>query len=113
MQREDVNALEALLVEDVVLTSDGGGKASAAIVPVAGSKRVSRFFAGVARKGARDIRRIERPYINGMPGIVAFDDAGVNIALAFETDEAGIRAIYAVRNPDKLARLQTMLARGA
>ena len=113
MQREDAAALEALLVEDVVLTSDGGGKASAAIVPVLGSERVSRFFAGVARKGGQNIRRIELPHLNGMPGIVAFDDAGVNIALAFETDGVRIRAIYAVRNPDKLARLQTALANGA
>lgn len=105
LQRDDAAALQALLVEDVVLTSDGGGKATAAMVPVVGSDHVTRFFTGIARKGLAQVTRIERTDINGMPGIVAFDANGIGLAVAFEIDGDHIRAIYAVRNPDKLARL--------
>lgn len=105
LRRDDAAALQALLVEDVVLTSDGGGKAAAASVPVIGNQRVAKFFQGVVRKGIASMTRLEYAQINGLPGVVAFDEHGVNIAIAFETDGERIRAIYAVRNPDKLARL--------
>lgn len=109
LQHDDAAALQALLVEDVVLTSDGGGKVAAAAVPVIGSDRVTKFFMGVAKKGGADVRRIEFTEINGLPGAVTFDSAGINLAVAFETDGDHIRAIYAVRNPDKLARLAESL----
>lgn len=105
LSRDDAAALQALLVEDVVLTSDGGGKATAAMVPVVGNGRVTQFFMGVARKGLAQVTRMEFVEINGLPGMVAFDANGINMALVFETDGEHIRAIYAVRNPDKLARL--------
>lgn len=105
LQHDDAAALQALLVEDVVLTSDGGGKVAAATVPVFGSDRVARFFIGVTRKGAAQIRRIELTEINGLPGYVVFDTQGVNLAMAFESDGDRIRNIYVVRNPDKLARV--------
>jgi RNA polymerase sigma-70 factor (ECF subfamily) len=105
LQHDDAAALQALLVEDVVLTSDGGGKAVAATVPVIGSDRVTKFFMGVAKKGGANVRRIEFTEINGLPGIVTFDSGGIDLAVAFETDGERIHAIYAVRNPDKLARL--------
>jgi RNA polymerase sigma-70 factor, ECF subfamily len=105
LRRDDAAALQALLVEDVVLTSDGGGKAAAATVPVIGSESVTKFFMGVVRKGAAEATRVENTEINGLPGMVAFDANGINTALAFETDGERIRAIYAIRNPDKLARL--------
>lgn len=105
LQRDDAAALQALLVHDVVLTSDGGGKVAAAAVPVIGSERVTRFYMGIVKKGGANVRRIEFPEINGLPGIVTFDSAGINTAVALETDGEHIRAIYVVRNPDKLARL--------
>lgn len=105
LQRDDAAALQALLVEDVVLTSDGGGKATAAMVPVVGNGKVTQFFMGVARKGLAQVTRMEFVEINGLPGMVAFDAHGINMAVMFETDGEHIRAIYAVRNPDKLARL--------
>lgn len=107
LQRDDAAALQALLVEDVVLMSDGGGKAVAATVPVFGSDHVTRFFIGVARKGAAQIRRFELTEINGLPGCVVLDEHGVFLAMAFETDGRRIRNIYVVRNPDKLARIAT------
>lgn len=105
LQRDDIGALQDLLLADVVLTSDGGGKVPAAAVPVVGSDNVSRFFISVARKGAAELRRTELTHINGLPGVVLFDSKGVTIALAFEAAGDRIGAIYAVRNPDKLARL--------
>lgn len=110
LRHDDAAALQALLVEDVVLTGDGGGKVAAAAVPVVGSENVAKFFLGVVRKGMADVQRIEYTDINGLPGALAFDSTGVSTVLAFETDGERIRAIYAVRNPDKLAHLHDIAA---
>ena len=109
----DVGALKALLASDVVMYSDGGGKRSAATRPVAGVDRVSQFFAGLARKEARgpspSVPHPSQPYrparIDGLPGFVTHDPAGIpqTTALAIEADQ--IVMIYIVRNPDKLRRL--------
>ena len=45
----DLEALVAVLDPDVVLRSDGGGRASAALRPVHGADRVSRFLLGLPR----------------------------------------------------------------
>lgn len=101
--RDDASALQALLAEDVVLHSDGGGKVPAAINPIFGADRVARFFAGIAGKflGAADT-----PYrpalINGLPGYVSLEGGQTLQATALDIRDGRIHAIYAIRNPDKL-----------
>ena len=48
----DMEALLAALAPDVVLISDGGGKANAARRPITGADKVARFLVGIAEKGA-------------------------------------------------------------
>ncbi|MBV8581123.1 MAG: RNA polymerase sigma factor SigJ [Candidatus Eremiobacteraeota bacterium] len=104
----DVDAVIHLLTDDVVLLSDGGGKATAAINPVVGADHVARFLVGVATKGAPYISRIVPALLNGDPGYVIFGDEhrtgeeAVVQTLAIETDGERINAIYVTRNPDKL-----------
>jgi RNA polymerase sigma-70 factor (ECF subfamily) len=43
--------------------------------------------------------------INGEPGLLRYIDGQLESAQAFVTDGERIVAIYAVRNPDKLARI--------
>jgi RNA polymerase sigma-70 factor, ECF subfamily len=102
IQNDDPAALEQLLTEDVVFTSDGGGKVAAATVPVVGRERVSKFLFGIKEQGWRSIVRMDLVMLNGMPGILTFNASGVQDAAALEIVDGRIAAMYVVRNPDKL-----------
>jgi len=47
--------------------------------------------------------------INGEPGLLRYVDGRIESAQAFVTDGERIVAIYAVRNPDKLAGIPATL----
>jgi hypothetical protein len=49
----DVDALMAALAPDAVLIRDGGGRAKAALRPIAGADKVARFLAGIAPRDWR------------------------------------------------------------
>jgi RNA polymerase sigma-70 factor (ECF subfamily) len=110
IQNDDAAALEQLLTEDVAFTSDGGGKAPAATVPVVGRDKVTRFLLGLKKVGFASIVRIEFVSLNGMPGWVTFNSGGVADVLALEFDGSRIAAMYAVRNPDKLRIVDSQLS---
>lgn len=102
----DLAALERLLREDVVLWSDGGGKRPAALNPIRGWRKVSRFYAGLARKHRTGPPRMVRlARINGLPGYVTVEPDGTLQTTALEIADDRIAAVYIVRNPDKLAHL--------
>jgi RNA polymerase sigma-70 factor (ECF subfamily) len=44
--------------------------------------------------------------VNGLPGFVMQDDAGVHAALGFGVSDGRISTLYMIRNPDKLARIE-------
>lgn len=97
----DLAALEALLADDAVLVSDGGGKAVAARNEVVGAGRVARFMAGIALKAPADLvtRRVT---LNGLPGAVVDTAGRPDVAIALDVADGRIRAVFMVRNPDKL-----------
>jgi len=102
----DPNALSSLLASDVVLYSDGGGRAAAALNPIYGTDKVIRFGLGVMRKFApAEGFNLEFTDINGAPGYLLRTKEGVHTALTMEFDGERISAIYLVRNPDKLGRV--------
>ena len=99
----DVQGLLDVLAPDVVLVADGGGLAAAVRHPVAGAERVARLLAGLATvaPGAR----LETTWLNGAPA-VRVDLAGqLDTAVSLVIDDGRVARIYAVRNPQKLARL--------
>jgi RNA polymerase sigma-70 factor (ECF subfamily) len=98
----DLEGLVAVLDPDVVWTSDGGGRATAARRPVRGARRVARAFAIFARRVARGPGEIT---LNGRLGLVLPGRDGHRAALSFVVDGGRITRIDAVRNPDKLRRL--------
>ena len=102
----DVEGLEALLAEDAVLYSDGGGKVIAARRPVAGAARIARFMAGVTRK-QRELGLLERRVVrvNGQPGSILTHNGAVFSVLSIDVVDGRIQAVRIVRNPDKLAHL--------
>ena len=104
----DIQGLLALLSKDVVLYTDGGGKATAVPNPVCGADRVARFFFRAPQKFMpKDVvRRFVE--INGQPGIAAYHRGRVFGVLSIDVSEGRIRNIYIVRNPDKLERLPNL-----
>jgi RNA polymerase sigma-70 factor (ECF subfamily) len=103
LQNDDPAALARLLTDDIVFTSDGGGKAPAATVPVVGRERVTRLLFGLKEKqGWKDVVRMDLVMLNGMPGIVTFSAKGIQDAAALEITGGRIAAMYVVRNPEKL-----------
>ena len=101
----DVEALLHTLAPDVVLTSDGGGKVSAARRPIHGPQRVLRFLEGLVRQAADDLMLVNR-WFNGTPGLlVATSDGHVLVAVVRDIADGAVYSIQAIRNPDKLAHL--------
>lgn len=104
IQGDDPVALEKLLTDDCVFTSDGGGKAPAATVPVIGRERVTKLLFGLKQtQGWRNVIRMETVMLNGMPGMVTFTADGVQDVSAFEIRDGRVAAMYVVRNPEKLS----------
>lgn len=99
----DIDQLIEMLATDAVLYSDGGGKASAALVPIYGADKIARLFLGIFRKATSDIS-LCRLNVNGMPGIAAMQGGRVITLFTLEFVEGRIANCYVFRNPDKLAR---------
>ncbi|THD81334.1 MAG: sigma-70 family RNA polymerase sigma factor [Phenylobacterium sp.] len=105
--RDDVGALAAMLAEDAILISDGGGKRKAALRVMVGRADILRLLEGLKWRGGDmgGVRTVTPAWINGAPGLVLqFPDGPATLAV--EPDAEGrIAAIYLVRNPDKLGHL--------
>ncbi len=108
-QSGDLDGLTQLLANDVRVVTDGGGKVRAALNVVEGADHAARFLIDVTRKrpGAwwRDDLRPHFAIINGLPGIIVDAPEGPVQTAAFEIEGGVIRALYVVRNPDKLLHL--------
>jgi RNA polymerase sigma-70 factor (TIGR02957 family) len=98
----DVQGLMEMLAPDVVLVADGGGLVPAARKPLVGAEMVVRFLARVA-----DLSDLvaTTAWLNGMPG-ARFHIAGDDTAVSLVIEDDLITRIYAIRNPNKLGRLE-------
>lgn len=97
----DEQRILALLADDAVLFSDGGGRVRAALNPIVGASKIARFFTGLLRKYS-DQYSAQMIRANGAPAVLAVADAGGSV-LGFGFDGARITAMYLIRNPDKLS----------
>jgi len=98
----NVDGLMAVLHADATLVADGGGKAAAATRPVLGSDRITKFMLGYAGKLHWSESDFELVTINGTPGLLLRHPIAGNGTYSFDIVDGRIRAIYVVRNPDKL-----------
>jgi RNA polymerase sigma-70 factor (ECF subfamily) len=101
----DLDALVGLLAADVVHYSDGGGKVAAALAPIRGPDNVARLFVGLLKKAPANMQ-IQRVRVNGQPGIMAVAGGQILTVLSFDIVDGRIAACFAVRNPEKLARVR-------
>jgi len=101
----DMEGLVSLLSSDVVLHSDGGGKAIAAPNLIQGPNNVARGIFGGLRKVLPKhlVRRVME--INGEHGVVSYLDGKPHSVLTLGAGEGRFHAIYILTNPEKLAHL--------
>jgi RNA polymerase sigma-70 factor, ECF subfamily len=87
--------------------TDGGGKVAAALDVLEGTDRAARFLVDAVRRGWREDFTLRFVTINGLPGVVVHGPGGSVQTATFEIEGDVIRALYVVRNPDKLRHLAT------
>jgi RNA polymerase sigma-70 factor, ECF subfamily len=114
-QSGDLHALTQLLASDARVVTDGGGKVRSALKVIEGADRVAEFLVEVTRKRPdawwRDDFSTRFAMINGLPGIIVEAPEGVMQTAAFEIEGDRVRALYVMRNPDKLRHLASQYTR--
>ncbi|MDF3143291.1 MULTISPECIES: RNA polymerase sigma-70 factor [unclassified Streptomyces] len=105
----DLSGLEKLLAADVVWSSDGGGKVSAARRPIEGREKVFRFLVGATRTflAGLDFTVIE---INGSTALASWAGDTLLSVVAFELRDGVVAHAWAMVNPDKLEFVRRQLA---
>jgi RNA polymerase sigma-70 factor (ECF subfamily) len=109
VEQGELEGLMQLLADDVTLWVDGGGKARGAVThPLHGRAAVAQFLAAT-RRNATPGTRAEIAEVNGEPALIARAGGEVFLVLTIDVAEGRVRAIRAIRNPDKLQDLTRVL----
>ncbi len=102
----DMAGLVSVLANEVVLYSDGGGKANAALRPLHGALNVARFVLGAIAKSVPKDVSVNIEAVNGQPSVVyrmPQGSAGCVVSAVFANER--ISQIFVVTNPDKLVHV--------
>jgi RNA polymerase sigma-70 factor (ECF subfamily) len=109
----DASELTALLTTGVGMWSDGGGKATAARVPLIGRERVLNFLVGLHRTaenaGLLQDASLTIEDVNSEPALILRLAGHLESIFVLSIDEDAISGIRVVRNPDKLAHIERQL----
>lgn len=101
----DLDGLKALLREDVVVLTDGGGKFSASLRPIHGAAKAARLYSKVFLRRFADSEYTYTSY-NHQPALLVRGPA-LDVVYVFGIDEDGlIEGVYMIANPDKLGHLE-------
>ena len=100
----DLQALIDVLAPDVVLVADGGGLAQAVRVPVVGAKKVANLLRPFPQVAVSP--EFGTIWLNGGIGLRIDDEVGGTTIVSVAVEGGRITRIYAIRNPQKLARLE-------
>jgi RNA polymerase sigma-70 factor (ECF subfamily) len=102
----DMSGLMALLAEDVVEYSDGGGKVYAALKPIYGAEKVARFLFALTRQAPAE-SSAEVGQVNGQPALFLYVAGQLFGVMTMDVVDGRIQNIYSVVNPDKLRHLSS------
>ncbi len=102
----DLQGLMDVLAPDVVVVADGGGLAPAALRPLSGGVRVARALARFADLAPGVA--ITTPMVNGAIALRIDPGGEFETAVTVVVEDGRISRLYAVRNPQKLGRLDTV-----
>jgi RNA polymerase sigma-70 factor (ECF subfamily) len=101
LRSRDINRLQAILTDDSVMYSDGGGQATATPKPIESAKRISKFLMSIADKN-RDNVSVENTMVNNRPGFKVFIEDELHSIWSFSIRDGQIDTIFSVLNPSKL-----------
>ncbi|MER7673577.1 RNA polymerase sigma-70 factor [Kitasatospora sp. NPDC096128] len=96
----DLQNLLGILAPDVALLGDGGGVVKAALTPVVGAEQVAHVLGRIAAAAS-----LQPASVNGCPTLVIRLDGELDTVMALRIDDGLITGLYAVRNPEKLSRM--------
>lgn len=99
----DLQSLMDVLAPDIVLITDGGGFKQAARRPILGVEKVLRFLLGVRDASSR----ADVVMINGSPALRLELEGELDSIATFTVAGGVVTEIFIVRNPHKLAWLET------
>jgi RNA polymerase sigma-70 factor (ECF subfamily) len=103
----DMQGLQSMLAADVAIYSDGGGKRSAATVPIIGLEKVLTVHRALAQFFVQNPSSlVSYGSINGLPGFVTREADGMLQTTALAIENGKVAGIYIMRNPDKLRHLE-------
>ncbi len=100
----DLQHLLDILAPDVVFLGDGGGVVHAVLRPIVGARRVAGLLAASMTNLAAT--KLELAQVNGYPALILRLDGEIDTVLALRIDNGLIAGLYAVRNPEKLSRME-------
>ena len=99
----DLQSLMDVLAPDIVLITDGGGFKQAARRPILGVEKVLRFLLGVRDASSR----ADVVMINGSPALRLELEGELDSIATFTVAGGVVTEVFIVRNPHKLAWLET------
>jgi RNA polymerase sigma-70 factor (TIGR02957 family) len=97
----DLQRLLEIVAPGVVLLADGGGVVPAALAPVVGADKVAHVMSRISPAAS-----LQPAHVNGHPALIIRLDGAIDTVIAVRLDEGRITRLYAVRNPEKLSRLE-------
>jgi RNA polymerase sigma-70 factor, ECF subfamily len=102
--KQDLAQLTAILREDIVVYSDGGGKVSAALKPLAGIDKVLRHFLGLMKLREDEALSVRWIELNKAPSALIIKDLTQTIdsIIQLTVSDNQIQRIFVLRNPDKI-----------
>jgi RNA polymerase sigma-70 factor, ECF subfamily len=101
----DLQHLLDILAPDVVFLGDGGGVKQAVLRPIVGADRVARALAvGLSRIAG--MGSLQPAQVNGYPALILRFGGEIDTVVAVRVEDGLITGLYAVRNPEKLSRME-------
>lgn len=101
LEQHDVKGLEKLLTDQITVSSDGGGKATAFMNPVQGLKSVVSLLQGLYKKGYSQAQS-QFGWVNHQPALFYYHDGNLVTVQIFHIENERIENIFYIRNPDKM-----------
>lgn len=109
LEQGTFDAIRDLLADEATLIGDGGGKVSSFPKPLVGGGKIAQVFFAAQRRGLAV--HVQMVVLNGQWALLRFVDGQLESAQSIETDGERIVSIHAQRNPDKLKRILSAIAR--
>lgn len=100
-QSGDMTQLTAMMHEDIVAYSDGGGRVSAAIIPLEGQNRVATVLTHLIQHKMQHLNASFHR-VNGDMSLVLRDGDSIDSTHSITLKNGLIYRIYTMRNPEKL-----------